>query len=109
MENDHESSLATSAAEASPRPKHKLEELLNGISSAVHEFNSDATPENFAKIVNSIAACGISGAKVWKDANTYVKDHPVRVAFGVGLIFFALKGLLGSGEKAVAVRQTTYH
>lgn len=73
--------------------------LMDGLKDAVTRFQDQSTPESFAQIITALGAFGLSGAEIFRDVTDYTKKHPVRVAFAVGLTFFALKGLLGQSEK----------
>lgn len=88
---------------------HTFEQLMNGLKNAVNEFQEDASPEKFAKIITVLGAFGISGADVWNKASQFLKKHPVQSAAAAGLIFFALRGLAVTGGRRSTKRGSIYH
>lgn len=84
---------------------HDFDHLTMTLKSAVTKFQEDQSPENFAGIVTALSAFGISGADLWSKAAAYAKVHPVRIALGAGVLFYAMKGLLGESK----VRGEAFH
>lgn len=83
--------------------------LMDNLRDCVLQFQRDMTPENFARLISALGAMGFSGANLMRGTTDYVRRHPVRVALGAGLIFFALKGLLQSEEGRTSQRGSTFH
>jgi hypothetical protein len=79
--------------------------MIDDVKNAMERFQTDSSPENFAQIVTALGAIGLSTVKVWDEAAAYTKKHPLIVAFGAGVMFFAFKGLFQS-RKPVG---QTYH
>jgi hypothetical protein len=77
---------------------HDFDHLTETLKAAVAKFQDDQSPENFAGIVSALTAFGISGADLWQKVAAYAKVHPVRVAFGAGVLFYAMKGILGESR-----------
>ena len=94
--------------EAKSGPKNTFSQLMDGIKNSVNEFQENMTPENFARIITALGAMGFSGANIMRGTADYVRRHPVQVALGAGLIFYALKGLLGD-ERQLSQRESSYH
>lgn len=84
--------------QASNTAIHDFDRLTSTLKSAVTKFQDDQSPENFAGIVSALSAFGISGADLWHKVAAYAKVHPVRVALSAGVLFYAVKGLLGDSR-----------
>lgn len=83
--------------------------LMDGLKESVNEFQKHMTPENFARIVSALGAMGYSGATLMRFGAKFVRRHPVQVALGAALIFYALKGLLADNDRQVSDRESLLH
>jgi hypothetical protein len=83
--------------------------LMDGVSDAVTEFQNNMTPENFTRVITAFGEMGQSGAKFVRGTTDYIRRHPVRVALGASLFYFALKGLLQSEPRRISSRDSTFH
>jgi hypothetical protein len=93
MENDQSTPRANDqTSPQSERPR--FEKMLDDLKTTVSRFQDDTTPENFAAIVSTLSTFGISGAQVWGQVADYSKRHPLRVAIGAAIMFFAVKGIV---------------
>ena len=90
---------------AKPAVTHDFEQLTQDLKSAVARFQDDQTPENFAGIVTALTGFGLTGADLWKKVADYAKVHPVPVALGAGVLFYAIKGLMRESAR----REGRYH
>lgn len=77
-------------------PIDNIGEVFEGVRNAVSRFQQDQTPENFASIVTALGGFGLGGLDLWKQAADYTRKHPLQVAVGAGVLFFALRGLSGA-------------
>ena len=74
--------------------KQSFDQLVGELKASVSRFQEDTSPENFAGIVSVLSRFGISGADLWSQVARYSKEHPLRVALGATVVFFAAKGLI---------------
>lgn len=78
--------------EAQDQTSH-VEHLTHNLKMTVSRFQEDPTPENFAHIITSLRAFGVSGKELWDQALSYTRQYPMRVALFAGILFYALKGI----------------
>jgi hypothetical protein len=84
-----------------------LGRLINNLKQSSAEFQREATPENFARMVSAVGAFGTAFNETRNQIVSYSKKHPLSVALGASLIFFALRGLIGT--RGLSGRDMTYH
>lgn len=109
---DNSTTSSQKSADSNPLEEGHFSRLMDGLKDSVNEFQSHMTPENFARIISALGAMGFSGATLMRGTAEYVRRHPIQVALGVGLAFYALKGLLLADEARslqTSQRGSTYH
>lgn len=79
-----------------------FDHLSAELKSAARGFQEDPTPENFARIITALRAFGVSGGDLWRRAAAYTRAHPVQMALLAGVLFYAVKGLLGDRPRRLA-------
>jgi hypothetical protein len=75
-----------------------LTRLAEDLKIAVNQFQDCPSPESLVAIVAALRAFGLSGQRIFGELIFYTKQHPVRVAFTLGLVFYALKGIAESAR-----------
>lgn len=104
MENSKNVPETTPAA-----PLEAIESLIGELRQTVSRFQEEQSPETFAAIVTSLGGFGLSTTDMWKQAQKFTVENPLRTAIYAGVVFFALRGLVGSAGRASAPAKNTHH
>ena len=86
-----------------------IEHLAHELKLCLNRFQQDPTPENFAPIVSSLRGFGLSGKDLWREALSYTRRYPLRVAIFAGIVFYALKGISETAKPKALAAQAEAH
>ncbi len=78
------------------------DQMMSSLKNSVNRFESEQSPESLAAVVTALSHFGFSGADLWKRFANYAKSRPLQVALYSAVMFFALRGLIGSHSSKTA-------
>lgn len=90
-------------------PLEAIENLIGELRDTVTRFQDEQSPEAFAAIVTALGGFGMSSTEVWKKAQKFTVENPLRTAVYAGVVFFALRGLLGEAGRMTSGRGKSSH